>query len=63
MIPQNKKEVNHMNKDNHVKPEEAKEAKKQELDLDDLNNVTGGSLRNVHKTETVDISEDTRNKI
>ena len=35
----------------------------EELDLDTLENVSGGSLRNVKFTKTVDISEDTRSKI
>jgi len=35
----------------------------QELNLDDLDVVQGGSLRNVSYTDTVDISEDTENKI
>ena len=37
---------------------------KQELDLDELDQVAGGaSLRNVQKVQTTDISENTRSKI
>ena len=39
------------------------EKKPQELDLDDLDVVQGGSIANVQYSKTSDISEDTRNKI
>ncbi len=35
----------------------------QELDLDDLEQVTGGSIRNVQYTKTTEISDDTKSKI
>jgi len=35
----------------------------EELDLDILDEVTGGSLRNVYRTPTQDISGDTKAKI
>lgn len=35
----------------------------EELDLEELENVSGGSIRNVNFTKTVDISEDTKAKI
>ena len=35
----------------------------QELELDDLEAVTGGSIEDVIFTETKDISEDTKGKI
>lgn len=36
----------------------------EELDMEDLKNVSGGAgLRQAPKTKTVDISEDTKNKI
>ncbi|MCC8161200.1 MAG: hypothetical protein LIO53_07870 [Oscillospiraceae bacterium] len=42
-----------------------KETKKamQEIDLDDLENVQGGSIKNVSYTKTTPISSDTKNKI
>ena len=39
------------------------ETEMQEIDLDDLEQVTGGSLHNVQYTKTVDISEDIKKKI
>ncbi len=41
----------------------SEEQEMQEIDLDDLEQVTGGSLHNVQYTKTVDISEDTKKKI
>lgn len=41
-----------------------KDLKAQELNLDDLENVSGGAgLRKAPKTKTVDISDDTKSKI
>lgn len=49
------------------KEEQAKvqkeEMDKNEINLEDLEQVTGGSLRNVVYTPTYDISEDTRRNI
>lgn len=42
---------------------EAEEAEVTELNLDDLENVTGGSIKDVNYTETTDISKDTQEKI
>ena len=39
------------------------EAEEQEIDLDDLEQVTGGSISNVNYTKTGDISNDTKSKI
>lgn len=39
------------------------EAVEQEINLDELEQVTGGALRNVQYTKTIDISEDTKRKI
>lgn len=40
-----------------------KELEEQELALDELEEVAGGSLKDVVYTPTVDISEDTKSKI
>ncbi|MBS5165049.1 MAG: hypothetical protein ACLUDG_00820 [Butyricicoccus sp.] len=42
---------------------ELEEQETQELDLGALEQVTGGSLKDVVYTPTVDISEDTKSKI
>lgn len=42
---------------------EEKKVVVEELDLEDLEGVSGGSIRNVNFTKTVDISKDTRSKI
>ena len=39
------------------------EAEEQEIDLEDLEQVTGGSISNVNYTKTGDISNDTKSKI
>lgn len=39
------------------------ELKDKELNLEDLDKVSGGSLGNVRYTDTVDISDDTKGKI
>ena len=44
-------------------PETEKKQQPQELDLDDLDVVQGGSLGSVHHTKTSNISKDTRDKI
>lgn len=38
------------------------EITEQEISLDELDNVTGGSIGNVKYTKTVDISGDTKSK-
>lgn len=48
-----------LNKQNN----EAEEKERQEIDLDDLEQVTGGSIKNVQYTKTVEISQDTKSKI
>lgn len=35
----------------------------QEIDFDELEKVTGGSIKNVNYTKTTDISQDTKSKI
>ncbi len=42
---------------------EAEEQEMQELDIEKLEQVAGGSLKDVVYTPTVDISEDTKSKI
>lgn len=44
-------------------PDEEKKGTVEELDMEALEGVSGGSIRNVKFTKTVDISEDTRSKI
>lgn len=39
------------------------EAVEEELDLENLEQVTGGSIRNVKYTQTTEISDDTKKKI
>lgn len=48
-----------MNKQNN----EAEEKETLELNLEDLEQVTGGSIKNVQYTKTVEISADTKSKI
>lgn len=48
-------------KKNTVSEEQANNA--QEINLDELDKVTGGSIGNVRYTKTSDISSDTRSKI
>lgn len=43
--------------------EAAKENEKKEIPVEKLDEVTGGSIRNVRYTKTTDISEDTKSKI
>ncbi|MBS5150506.1 MAG: hypothetical protein Q4A63_02920 [Butyricicoccus pullicaecorum] len=50
------KEMKNLNK-------EAEEQDVQELDFDELEEVTGGSIKDVVYTPTVDISQDTKLKI
>ena len=44
-------------------PETEKKQNPQELDLDDLDTVQGGSIANIRYTETTAISKDTRDNI
>lgn len=53
-----------MKKDNTPKTSLQEEKKApQELDLDDLNQVQGGSIGSVSYTSTSDVSRDTQSKI
>ncbi len=42
---------------------EAEETESKEISFENLDEVTGGSIRNVRYTKTTDISEDTKSKI
>lgn len=44
-------------------PENTQEAMEQEINFDDLEQVTGGSIKDVKYTKTTDISGDTKSKI
>lgn len=50
-----------LEKNKEIKNDEV--LKDKELNIDELEDVTGGSLSDVYYTPTVDISDDTRNKI
>lgn len=53
-----------LNKKNEKKEIKEAELQSEELDMKDLENVSGGAgLREAPKTKTVDISENTKNKI
>lgn len=41
----------------------AEEIAEQEINLDELEQVTGGSIKNVQYIKTTDISKDTKSKI
>lgn len=43
--------------------EKAEETTEQEINLDELEQVTGGSIKNVQYIKTTDISSDTKSKI
>ena len=49
--------------DENKKPAADEENAGRELDLDDLKQVTGGSIEKVKYQPTVDISSDTKSKI
>ncbi len=44
-------------------PKAVEEADEKELSLDECEQVTGGSIRDVQYTKTVDISEDVKERI
>ena len=52
-----------MSEDKKIKVNEKKISDDKELDLEELNDVSGGALRNVSFTKTRDISRDTKDKI
>ncbi len=55
MLEEKKKDITNEN--------EANEKENKEISVENLDEVTGGSIRNVRFTKTTDISEDTKNKI
>lgn len=52
-----------MNENKKVEQDLTKEKNNQELNLDELEDVTGGSIKNVPFTPTYDITEDIRKRI